>query len=128
MTRSRSQVGEFSRLLRHAGADVVEIPAIEIVPRPNRELDPCISRAHRFDWLFFTSVNGAEIFLSRARELDSAVARERRHVPPESAPSDRPRPGEWNNSAGRFTWCRSVTRQRGCWRRFWNVTRTGSKV
>ncbi len=73
MTRSRSQVGEFSRLLRHAGADVVEIPAIEIVPRPHRELDPCISRTHRFDWLFFTSVNGAEIFLSRARELDSPL-------------------------------------------------------
>ena len=71
VTRSRAQVGEFSRLLREAGADVVEIPAIEIVPRPNRELDPCIAKAHRFDWLFFTSVNGAEIFLSRARELDS---------------------------------------------------------
>lgn len=74
MTRSRNQVGEFSRLLRQAGADVVEIPAIEIVPRPKRELDPCISRAHRFDWLFFTSVNGAGIFLSRAGELDTPLS------------------------------------------------------
>ena len=73
VTRSRKQVGKFSRLLRQAGADVVEIPAIEIVPRPNRELDPCIARAHRFDWLFFTSVNGAEIFFSRAQELDSPL-------------------------------------------------------
>ena len=69
-------MGEFSRLLRQAGADVVEIPAIEIVPRSNRELDPCISRAHRFDWLFFTGVNGAEIFLPRARELNSALSGE----------------------------------------------------
>ena len=74
VTRSRTQVGEFSRLLRQAGADVVEIPSIEIVPRPNRELDPCIARVRRFDWLFFTSVNGAEIFLSRDRELDSPLS------------------------------------------------------
>ncbi len=74
VTRIRNQVGEFSRLLRQAGADVVEIPAIEIVPRPDQELDPCISRAHRFDWLFFTSVNGADIFLSRARALDSSLS------------------------------------------------------
>ena len=73
VTRSRSQMGEFSRLLRQAGAEVVEIPAIEIVPRPNRELDACIARARRFDWLFFTSVNGAEIFFSRALELDSSL-------------------------------------------------------
>ena len=52
----------------------MEIPSIEIVPRPNRELDPCIARAHRFDWLFFTSVNGAGIFLLRARELDSPLS------------------------------------------------------
>ena len=75
VTRSRSQVGEFSRLLRQAGAEVLEIPTIEIIPRPNQELDPCIARAHRFDWLFFTSVNGAEIFLSRARQLDSSLSR-----------------------------------------------------
>jgi uroporphyrinogen III methyltransferase/synthase len=53
---------------------VIEIPAIEIVPRPNRELDPCVARAHRFDWLIFTSVNGAEILLSRALELNSRLA------------------------------------------------------
>ena len=75
VTRSRSQAGEFSRLLRQAGADVVEIPAIEIVPRPDRELDDCISRAHQFDWLFFTSVNGAEIFFSRARDSNSPLSR-----------------------------------------------------
>lgn len=74
VTRSRTQASEFSRLLRQAGADVVEIPSIEIVPRPNRELDPCIARAHRFDWLFFTSVNGAEFFLSRVRELDATLS------------------------------------------------------
>ncbi len=73
MTRSRSQAGEFSRLLQQAGAEVLEIPAIEIVPRPNQELDACISRAHEFDWLFFTSVNGAEIFLARARESDALL-------------------------------------------------------
>lgn len=53
---------------------MVEIPAIEIVPRPNQELDPCISRVHQFDWLFFTSVNGARIFLSRARALDAPLS------------------------------------------------------
>lgn len=74
VTRSRSQVGEFSRLLRQAGAEVVEIPAIEIVPRPTEELDACISGAHRFDWLFFTSVNGAAIVLSRARDTDSSLS------------------------------------------------------
>ena len=82
VTRSRSQAGEFSRLLRQAGAEVAEIPAIEIVPRPDRELDACISRVHRFDWIFFTSVNGAEIFLSRAREAASHLFQKNRPIPP----------------------------------------------
>lgn len=82
VTRSQSQAGEFSQLLRQAGAEVVEIPAIEIVPRPDRELDTSISQAHRYDWIFFTSVNGAEIFLSRAREVAS-------HLFQEDSPSPR---------------------------------------
>ena len=44
VTRSRSQMGEFSRLLRQAGAEVVEIPAIEIVP-PAQSRAGCLHRA-----------------------------------------------------------------------------------
>ncbi len=69
ITRSSSQASEFRLLLEAAGAEVVETPTIEILPRLSPELDASIERLGSYDWLMLTSINGARIFLQRASEL-----------------------------------------------------------
>ncbi|MEE8161782.1 MAG: uroporphyrinogen-III synthase [Acidobacteriota bacterium] len=69
ITRSQSQSPEFRHLLEHEGARVLEIPTIEIRPRPSPELDVAIENLGRYQWLMFTSVHGVQIFMERAQEL-----------------------------------------------------------
>ena len=69
ITRSQSQSPEFRHLLEHEGARVLEIPTIEIRPRPSLELDVAIENLDRYQWLMFTSVHGVQIFMERAKEL-----------------------------------------------------------
>lgn len=63
VTRTRTQAGELSRRLEELGADVLELPTIEIVPPRNpRPLHEAIARIRQFDWLVFTSPNGVGFF------------------------------------------------------------------
>ena len=71
VTRSREQAPAFRRLLEEAGARVLEVPTLRIRPRLGTELDEEISRVGQYNWLIFTSANGAEIFLKRKRQLKS---------------------------------------------------------
>jgi uroporphyrinogen III methyltransferase/synthase len=71
ITRARTQAGMLSMRLEELGATVVEIPTIEIVPRDSPELDGAIRNLRDYDWIFFTSVNGVDIFLRRVDELGS---------------------------------------------------------
>lgn len=71
ITRSRAQASPLSRLLEQKGATILEIPTIQIQVRPEEELDQAVRRIPSVDWLIFTSPNGAEIFLARARRADS---------------------------------------------------------
>ena len=71
ITRSREQAPAFRRLLEEAGARVLEVPTLRIRPRLGAELDREISRVDQYNWLIFTSANGAEIFLQRTRQLKS---------------------------------------------------------
>ncbi|MBI2677489.1 MAG: uroporphyrinogen-III synthase [Candidatus Koribacter versatilis] len=58
-----------SRLLRAQGANVIEIPAIEIrTPRSYAKLDAALAALTRYDWLVLTSVNGVEAFFTRMRK------------------------------------------------------------
>ncbi|WP_350454190.1 uroporphyrinogen-III C-methyltransferase [Slackia heliotrinireducens] len=69
VTRSRTQAGTFSGLLRDLGADVVEIPTIEICdPSSFDVIDAAIERIADYDWLVFTSVNGVDRFFKRLAE------------------------------------------------------------
>lgn len=70
ITRSPSQAPAFRRLLQERGAAVLEVPVIEIRARAGPELDSALRSLRRYDWLIFTSANGAAIFFERARELD----------------------------------------------------------
>lgn len=68
VTRAREQAGGFTALLRAAGAEVLEAPAIEIVaPRSFAAVDRAIGRIGDYRILILTSVNGVSRFLDRMR-------------------------------------------------------------
>ena len=65
-TRAREQAGELSARLTALGAEVIELPAIEIQPPADYgPLDNAISRLNSYDWVIFTSVNGVSRFVER---------------------------------------------------------------
>ena len=66
VTRSRDQAGELVELLEAQGAEAVEAPLIRIVPPDDfGPLDDACARADQFDWIVFTSANGANAFVER---------------------------------------------------------------
>ncbi len=66
VTRPREQARELALLLRGAGADVVELPTIELRPAPDyNPLDDAIRSIETYHWLIFTSANGVRFFLER---------------------------------------------------------------
>ena len=68
--RARHQAGSLSAELRKLGADVLEIPFIEIrKPRSFRPLDTALKHLQSYDWLILTSVNGVEAMWERLRKL-----------------------------------------------------------
>lgn len=69
ITRAQKQSSEFSSLLKRYGAEVIEIPMIEIVPpRSWRGVDRAIDRLKRYDWIIFTSANGVDFFFKRLKD------------------------------------------------------------
>jgi uroporphyrinogen-III synthase len=70
VTRARHQAGQLSEKLRVLGAEVVEIPAIEIVPPESfAELDRALGNLSRYQWLIVTSANGVEALAGRMKVL-----------------------------------------------------------
>lgn len=70
VTRTREQAGRFAELLEGQGAQVVEVPLIEIAPPRSWEpLDRAIERLETYRWVIFTSVNGVEEFFRRLQTL-----------------------------------------------------------
>lgn len=66
VTRAREQASALAGRLRELGANVVEIPTIEIQPAADwKPLDAAIARLEAFDWLIFTSANGVRGFTQR---------------------------------------------------------------
>ena len=74
VTRTRAQAGKLSRLLREAGAEPLEFPAIRIVaPSSFAALDTAVAHLGRVGWAVFTSTNAVDAFWDRlfAARLDS---------------------------------------------------------
>ena len=67
VTRAREQASDLSAGLRALGAEVIELPAIEITdPDPARQklLADAAARVGEYDWVVFTSANAVRRFLS----------------------------------------------------------------
>jgi uroporphyrinogen III methyltransferase/synthase len=63
VTRTRAQAGVLSEQLRALGADVFELPTIEIQPPSDlRAFAELVQDAHSYDWIVFTSPNGVTAF------------------------------------------------------------------
>jgi uroporphyrinogen III methyltransferase/synthase len=64
VTRTRSQAGQLTAGLIDRGAEVLEKPVIKIVPiSPNPALTAALENLSDYQWLIFTSPNGASIFV-----------------------------------------------------------------
>lgn len=68
--RARHQASALSSGLRALGAEVLEIPFIEIrKPRSYKALDEALKHLSEYDWLILTSVNGVDALCERLRKL-----------------------------------------------------------
>jgi uroporphyrinogen-III synthase len=68
--RACQQASALSSGLRELGADVIEIPFIEIrKPLSYQPLDSALKNLLDYDWLILTSVNGVEALLDRLNKL-----------------------------------------------------------
>ena len=68
--RARHQAGALSAGLRELGAEVLEVPFIEIrKPRSFRPLDAALKNLPKYHWLILTSVNGVEAMWERIAKL-----------------------------------------------------------
>jgi uroporphyrinogen III methyltransferase/synthase len=70
VTRAREQASELRSRLEAVGADVVELPAIEIEP-----VDVTVPDLSRYEWLVFTSANGVTHFFDRGLASSGLDAR-----------------------------------------------------
>jgi uroporphyrinogen-III synthase len=72
--RARHQASALSEALRALGADVIEIPFIEIrPPRSFKRLDAALQDLGNYDWLILTSANGVDALAGRMRALRIAT-------------------------------------------------------
>ncbi|HEY3929910.1 MAG TPA: uroporphyrinogen-III synthase [Candidatus Koribacter sp.] len=70
VSRAKKQAGTLSSQLSELGAQVLEIPFIEIhEPESFAPLDTAIRNALNYDWLILTSVNGVDALFKRLRKL-----------------------------------------------------------
>jgi uroporphyrinogen-III synthase len=75
VSRAKEQAGSLSNLLREEGAEVLEIPFIEIRPAQSYEaLDKALENVLAYDWLILTSVNGVKALFSRLEKQGKSEA------------------------------------------------------
>src|SRR5687768_11162944 len=69
VTRPREQADDFVRMLESRGADVLLAPMIRVEPLLDAErMNQIVVELDRYDWLVFTSANGARAFLPEAKK------------------------------------------------------------
>ena len=74
VTRAREQASGITGLLHGLGAEVIELPTIEIQPALDyAALDSALANLYQYDWLIFTSANGVRFFFVRLDRSASDV-------------------------------------------------------
>jgi uroporphyrinogen-III synthase len=77
--RTKHQAGALSAELLHHGAEVIEIPFIEIrKPKSFKPLDSALKNLASYDWLILTSVNGVEAMWDRMKKLQLTGLKKKR--------------------------------------------------
>jgi uroporphyrinogen-III synthase len=72
--RARHQASALSAELKKLGAEIIEIPFIEIrKPGSYKDLDAALKSIAEYDWLVLTSVNGVEAVAARMRRLRTSA-------------------------------------------------------
>jgi len=75
ITRAQSQAAQFATELEKYGARVIVCPTIQITdPESYARLDQALADLYGYDWLIFTSVNGVDYFLRRARQQQHDIS------------------------------------------------------
>ena len=70
VSRAKKQAGTLTDLLRDNGADVLEIPFIEVrPPRSYKALNEALKLISEYEWLILTSVNGVHALFERMEKL-----------------------------------------------------------
>jgi len=62
VTRSRKNASALSKEIMNLGGNAIEIPTIEIKPKPSGYVQTNLKSISDYEWLVFTSVNSVEIF------------------------------------------------------------------
>ena len=75
VTRARAQAHRLSALLEADGAEVIEVPAIRIVPPDDYgPVDRAIERLAEYRWVVFTSQNAVTAFVDRLGQRGHRVS------------------------------------------------------
>ncbi len=70
VTRTRQQASDLSAQLTNLGAQVTEVPTIELAPPDDWDaIDQTLQRIPAYDWIVFTSANGVRAAWDRLRHL-----------------------------------------------------------
>lgn len=73
VTRAQTQASELSNAIKELGGQPIEYPVISFkqpsAPDTLHQLDTAIHELPKYDWIFFTSVNGVEFFIRRLHQL-----------------------------------------------------------
>lgn len=71
VSRAKKQAGALSEALEAQGAQVLEVPFIEIrAPRSYKALNESLRLISEYEWLILTSVNGVEALFERLEKLN----------------------------------------------------------
>ena len=72
VTRARAQASKLTTALESLGADVREVPAIELADPSDgyQAVDAAIAKLCDYQWLIFTSANGVERFFERLQKAN----------------------------------------------------------
>lgn len=69
VTRPKDLVSTLSEKLKEKGAEVLEIPAIKVVPIDgNQRLKDALNRLDIYQWIVFTSPSGVDVFFEAMKE------------------------------------------------------------